>query len=443
LKRLLIALFLLTALIVPSKGDVTHANEAPTVILPGQVVTGELNPSKMSVSYSITLPSSGHLELDLEYDELDLSLELHQDGKLIDLPITYRGTRSVSQGALEAGTYEITIQNDYFWDEEKRSYRLVPTFTPANNHEMEPNQQVSNSSLLPLNKWQTGFLSSQDKIDTYQIDLKKAGTLDIMFDSLVDTGTTVELINRDNKLIATDFLFTEESLRLKADLEPGNYYLRVFNHDFLDGSGGLYNVKANLKYANNVEKESNNTKRLAKTFPFFKQQTGFLAWNDNIDYYKFTLPKSSRVSFDLIAPSNAWSVLGLMNSKGEFLLYTNLNSSERFRQSQTLAKGTYYVAIERSTLDTMGGSYKLQINSTHLYPVSSINKVTVKSSSVSGKTEKGASVTMTIGNKNYHRKADSKGNYSFKINKQKAGTVIKITAKNKYGSTVKTTKVTK
>lgn len=308
---------------------------------------------------------------------------------------------------------------------------------------MEPNQQVSNSSLLPLNKWQTGFLSSQDKIDTYQIDLKKAGTLDIMFDSLVDTGTTVELINRDNKLIATDFLFTEESLRLKADLEPGNYYLRVFNHDFLDGSGGLYNVKANLKYANNVEKESNNTKRLAKTFPFFKQQTGFLAWNDNIDYYKFTLPKSSRVSFDLIAPSNAWSVLGLMNSKGEFLLYTNLNSSERFRQSQTLAKGTYYVAIERSTLDTMGGSYKLQINSTHLYPVSSINKVTVKSSSVSGKTEKGASLTMTIGNKNYHRKADSKGNYSFKINKQKVGTVIKITSKNKYGSTVKTTKVTK
>lgn len=443
MKRLFIALLLLMALVVSSKSAVTHANGTSPSMLPGQVVTGELNASKTSVSYSITLPSSGHLELDFEYGELDLALELRQEGKLIDLPFNNLDARSVSNAALEAGTYEITIQNEHFMDEEKSTYRLATAFTPANNHEMEPNQQVSNSSLLPLNKWQTGFLSSQDTIDTYQIDLKKAGTLDIVFESLMDSQTDVELINRDNKIITTDYLFKEEPFRLKADLEPGIYYLRVHNEDFNDGSGGIYELKANFKLANNVEKESNNTKRLAKTFPLFKQQIGFLSWNDNIDYYKFTLPKSSRVSFDLIAPSNAWGTFILTDSKNKIFIEETFDLSGRYRQSQTLAKGTYYVAIERSTLDTMGGSYKLQINSTHLYPVSSINKVTVKSTAVTGKTEKGATVTMTIGKKNYHRKADSKGSYSFKINKQKAGTVIKITSKNKYGSTVKTTKVTK
>ncbi|MFO7177005.1 Ig-like domain-containing protein, partial [Enterococcus faecium] len=70
-------------------------------------------------------------------------------------------------------------------------------------------------------------------------------------------------------------------------------------------------------------------------------------------------------------------------------------------------------------------------------------RVSVRSTKVSGKTEKGATVTMTIGKKSYKRTADAKGNYSFSINKQKAGTPIKVTSKNKYGSTVKTVKVSR
>ncbi|MGH1334464.1 MAG: Ig-like domain-containing protein, partial [Exiguobacterium indicum] len=89
------------------------------------------------------------------------------------------------------------------------------------------------------------------------------------------------------------------------------------------------------------------------------------------------------------------------------------------------------------------GTYQLKVSSSHLLPVLSVNRVSVRSTKVSGKTEKGATVTMTIGKKSYKRTADAKGNYSFSISKQKAGTSIKISSKNKYGSSVKTVKVTK
>lgn len=83
------------------------------------------------------------------------------------------------------------------------------------------------------------------------------------------------------------------------------------------------------------------------------------------------------------------------------------------------------------------------MTSSHLLPTVIVNQVTMRSKKVTGKTEKGASVTMTIGKKSYKRTADAKGYYLFSINKQKAGTSIKVVSKNKYGSSVKTVKVAK
>jgi hypothetical protein len=61
---------------------------------------------------------------------------------------------------------------------------------------------------------------------------------------------------------------------------------------------------------------------------------------------------------------------------------------------------------------------------------------------VNGRTEKGATVTMTIGNREYKQQADVNGNYSFDIAKQKVGTVIHVTSQNKHGKTSKSIKVT-
>ncbi|MBT2734695.1 L,D-transpeptidase family protein [Bacillus sp. ISL-7] len=71
--------------------------------------------------------------------------------------------------------------------------------------------------------------------------------------------------------------------------------------------------------------------------------------------------------------------------------------------------------------------------------VPTVNTVSDKTIEVSGKTEKGATVTVAIGSKRYTAKpADSKGTFKVKIPKQKAGLKLSFTAKDKSGNISKT-----
>ncbi|MGE7762659.1 S8 family serine peptidase [Peribacillus sp. NPDC097895] len=72
-----------------------------------------------------------------------------------------------------------------------------------------------------------------------------------------------------------------------------------------------------------------------------------------------------------------------------------------------------------------------------------VNEVNDKATKVTGKAELGSSVTVKYNNKNIGTaNADKKGNFSIKISKKKAGSVLYVSAKDKAGNTGKATKVT-
>lgn len=71
-----------------------------------------------------------------------------------------------------------------------------------------------------------------------------------------------------------------------------------------------------------------------------------------------------------------------------------------------------------------------------------VNKVRYKSSTVTGKTEKYAKVTIKIGTKKYIAKANSHGNYKVKIPKQRAGKKLYVYAKDAKGKVSATRIVT-
>lgn len=75
--------------------------------------------------------------------------------------------------------------------------------------------------------------------------------------------------------------------------------------------------------------------------------------------------------------------------------------------------------------------------------VPKVSKVTIKTTAVKGKTEKGATVSVKAGKKVLGTsKANDKGSFTVKIKKQKAGTVLKIYAKDQAGNTSKPAKIT-
>ncbi|MFJ8263825.1 S8 family serine peptidase [Rummeliibacillus sp. NPDC094406] len=71
-----------------------------------------------------------------------------------------------------------------------------------------------------------------------------------------------------------------------------------------------------------------------------------------------------------------------------------------------------------------------------------VNTVTSNTTTVKGKAEKGSTMTVKAKSKTIGKaKVDNKGNFAVKINKQKAGTSLYVTAKDKVGNTSKAKKV--
>ncbi|MBL4951973.1 L,D-transpeptidase family protein [Neobacillus sp. YIM B02564] len=74
--------------------------------------------------------------------------------------------------------------------------------------------------------------------------------------------------------------------------------------------------------------------------------------------------------------------------------------------------------------------------------IPTVNTVGDNSTTVTGKTEAKVTVTVTIGSKKYSKTASSKGNFSIKIPKQKAGKKLSVTATDKAGNVSKPRSVT-
>ena len=348
--------------------------------------------------------------------------------------------RTLSLGVnLEKGTYYFEIQQEGRYE---GSFELSTTFEEVNSNDQEPNNSTEEAQPLIFGEKVKGFLSRQDKFDVYSVNLTKAGSLGLTWMSFVKGDSELELTNDAGEQILSNANYnssyeTNKTYTRRIDLEAGTYYIRVQRGPSYDT--GVYNLSTTFEAANNQEREPNNGTSQAMTLPFYKTLNGFLSWSDNKDFYKFSLPKASEVKVDVnsFVTSSAQIVLYDQDQKSlsEKHLISSSATPTSYVNTFKLPAGTYYLAVNQKRLST--GKYSLRIQSSHLLPSLSISAMSTKSTVVKGKTEKYATVKIKIGKKTYTRKADSKGNYSMKVSKQRAGSKIYVTAQNKYGSTSK------
>ena len=446
----LIVMFVMISTVV----NVNAAESRYTLPMQGQV-NGEIIKGDEEQIYELELTEAGRITIDLN-SSIDSDGKFQfKDSQNNLIFQTYIEGDSKNPGRagyvrdLENGTYRLTVSNDNTGGALGK-YFIKTIFKAAATDDVEPNNGTAEAQKLTFGKKTRGYLSTQDTVDVYGVQLTKAGTLTVDLSSYVDGYTMIQLIDEYNTQVYGTYIEGTSKNPVKffrnVNLEPGQYYLRVYDESSNDDTG-VYEVKATFVSAMNTEVEPNNGTVEAKAFPFYKTQTGFLSWNDQIDVYKISIPKTSKVGIDMTSYVEDYATVTLFDANNNKLMgqyvYGSAKMPGRYKEFITLTRGTYYLSVrdDYGTDDT--GKYKLKVTSTHLLPALSVNKVTARSTKVSGKTEKGATVTMTIGKKSYKRTADEKGNYSFSISKQKAGTSIKVTSKNKYGSSVKTVKVSR
>ncbi|MFP3895067.1 Ig-like domain-containing protein [Exiguobacterium indicum] len=398
--------------------------------------------------YFVTLDEAGKLSFDMtaygpttefiltdEYSSTLMDRSLDSDGKT--------PARKFDYYYLEAGRYRLTVNND---NSTSSNYKIETTFKAALGQDIEPNNGTSEAQVLLFNQKVRGLLSEQDDRDVYSIVVPKDGTVTFDIATYISWESKILLKDQNGKEINSEDLSSSEKTPGRwvqsFDLAAGTYYLYMDRS--YSGYTGVYDIQASFKAANNTEHEPNDGIIEAENLAFYKKVTGFLHWSDQNDFYKIIVPKKSQITLELSSYLTSMRI-NWIDQQGKTIDSESLSGEPktpgRYLNTWSFPKGTYYLQINDA--DYYTGRYQFQVKSSHLLPSISLKAMNVKSTHVSGTTEKGATVTLKLGKKTYTKKAEAKGHFDWKVQKQKAGTVITVTSQNKYGKTTKQLRVSK
>jgi len=217
-------------------------------------------------------------------------------------------------------------------------------------------------------------------------------------------------------------------------------------------------VKANGKTLKTGAANANGAFSIAIT----KQKAGTKLSITATDGAKNASKAASVTVKDKTAP-NAPSVTGTISNKTEKITgkaeanttITIKNGKTKVASGKTNSKGSYSLTIKKqkagiklsiTAADKAGNISKAKtvtVADKTAPAAPKVNAVTTSSTKVTGKAEANAVITIKVKNKQLAKgTADKKGSYSITIAKQKAATVLAVTATDKAGNTSKTTKKT-
>ena len=245
----------------------------------------------------------------------------------------------------------------------------------------EAGSDIESATEISLNTRYTGAISDNNVADFYEIKLNSAGLLSvsgtikgtsIVWTLYDDMG--VEIINEGTYGPDTTGI---GSFAPDVNLTKGTYYLSVSRYRYWQSSyegksSGTYAFKVGLKSANETIPEeqggSNDTIDDADDISLNKTYKGQIAYNEDNDYYKFTVPKDEKVK--AIWKGNDHNadryVYYLYDSLGNCMDWAYMSNTTR---EWTLEAGDYYIRVNGSgytgnyqfTLQTHSHKWKNEI----------------------------------------------------------------------------------
>lgn len=212
----------------------------------------------------------------------------------------------------------------------------------------EAGSDIDSASEISFKTRYTGALSVNNAVDFYKITLNSAGCLSINGTVKGDFGLKWTVYNELGVKMTTFGSYYTDSSTGIGTFEPwirltkGEYYLSASKYH--SDRSGSYVFNLGFKSANETISEdqggSNNTMDDADEISLNKTYKGQIAYNDGVDYYKFSVPKDENVK--MIWKSQDSSDLDLYDSIG-----SKISSSwgSLYEKEWFLEKGDYYLKI--------------------------------------------------------------------------------------------------
>ena len=235
---------------------------------------------------------------------------------------------------------------------------------PAYAASLSGGDSMASAAPIALNTSYSDSTSLNQDSNWYRVTLSSSGRITINVSSNLN-ALYVRLYSSDADQLWYEYCYRDNitgrlALKEPLDLTKGTYYLCVERYSTSENYIGAYTFGVDFTSAGESFTETgsgvNNTYPTASSLSLNKTYTGQLAFNDEYDWYRFTLPSSGRISLDLSAKLKSVYVR-LYDSTGEQLWYeycakdTSTGQIEKI-DPLDLTKGTYYLCVERySTYD--------------------------------------------------------------------------------------------
>ncbi|MEI4462102.1 Ig-like domain-containing protein [Exiguobacterium indicum] len=413
-----------------------------------QPVSGVLKANEAE-KYDLTVTRPSKLTVDVSGfgENTRVTLQDERGKQVLYQSVTSDGVRpaqAVLSEYVEPGNYRLVVA-EYILSKRPAAYTLRATADTITTDDQEPNNGTLEAQVLPFQQAVRGMLSAQDEKDIYQVNAPKNGKLSLAIDTYLRGNATISLTDSLNENVFSSYLVSEEKspgkFRRAVYVEAGTYFLTLSR---TSTQTGRYQVQTALQPVTTNEQEPNDGVLEATRLLFAQSYSGLLTWQDHHDYYRVTLPKKSRVTFDVTTMIDPSMTIEWTDSMNKSLYYRSLSGSEktpgRWKDSLELPKGTYYFRIGSSYYS---GYYRFRMTASHLFPVLQINPVKAGARQVSGTTEKNATVRVTINQRTYTQIANQTGRYTFSIPVAQRGTKITISSENRYGKITKQIYVTR
>lgn len=227
----------------------------------------------------------------------------------------------------------------------------------------ETNTSFSKARELEFGVSMAGKLSPNDSRRYYKFSLSQASRLDLGFErndhfddvkiKIFDsTQTEIYSVSRNyDKSFSLDAIY----------LTGGDYYLLVeeaLNVTF----SFIVNMDSAGESFTETQDANNDMASDASSISLKKKYKGVLAQNDDIDYYKFQIPSTGKITFNITNSVSDTIKYGFYDQSMN-PAYTNyVRSGYKDTQPVLLKKGTYYLAVAKGDVNSGVGSYTFSID---------------------------------------------------------------------------------
>ena len=205
--------------------------------------------------------------------------------------------------------------------------------------------------------------------------------------------------------------------RLSTDsiyLTGGMYYLQIEVTGFSTSLSFVANVDSVGETFTETQDSNNDMISDASPIELKKKYKGVLAQNDEVDYYKFTVPAAGRINLNITNATDGTLKYVIYDSGVNASFIKTINNGGKASEYITLAKGTYYLAITKNDSSCGVGSYNFTIDYVANAPTAPTIK-SVKNSSSKKMTVKWGKVTGADG---YELQYSTKSNFKSKVVKK-------------------------